>query len=521
MSKTSTETADICLLLEGTYPYVSGGVSTWVHQLIQAFPQWKFALFHIGAQKNAATISRYQIPPNVVSFEEIFLFDPSPSVKPTARKQLNSKSWNEFYQTLRNYLLHPTAGNSRSRDQLVQLAQQISSHPQVSFDDFFHAKATWKVLCEVYQRYDIDGSFLHFFWTSRYLIEPLWKLCTAMNSVPQAKVYHTACTGYAGFLGMLLAHGRQSPLMLSEHGIYLKERMQDILRSTWIPEFATLRPKLEDPAGPLHQLWMSFFDMLGRQCYGASNCVVSLFGKNARLQQDFGAPAERMTVIPNGIATAPCDVLYEQNQLRQQKLPQSRVVGFLGRVVSIKDIKTLLRAAKLVLQQMPDTKFLLAGPTEEEPEYYQECLVLKGQLGLDEQVAFLGACQRDEFLPRMDVMVLSSISEGLPFVALEALACGIPLVSTDVGACREVIEGAASEAPSLGCCGRLARVGDAQGLANGLLELLGNRALQQQMGMIGRERIRRYYHEGVMVQAYQKLYGSYINLNQAGETWQA
>jgi hypothetical protein len=77
-----TETADVCLLLEGTYPYVTGGVSSWVHQLVTAMPDRTFALFHIGARADAGLEPRYALPKNVVAFEEMFLFDDAPAAEP-------------------------------------------------------------------------------------------------------------------------------------------------------------------------------------------------------------------------------------------------------------------------------------------------------------------------------------------------------------------------------------------------------------------------------------------------------
>ena len=66
---------DICLLLEGTYPYVSGGVSTWVHQIITALPDLTFCVFFIGSEKADYTKFKYEPPANVLSVEEIYLHE--------------------------------------------------------------------------------------------------------------------------------------------------------------------------------------------------------------------------------------------------------------------------------------------------------------------------------------------------------------------------------------------------------------------------------------------------------------
>ena len=64
----STPLADVCLVLEGTYPYVGGGVSSWVHQLIEGLPELSFSLLLISPDRKTAQTRRYQLPPNVVAF---------------------------------------------------------------------------------------------------------------------------------------------------------------------------------------------------------------------------------------------------------------------------------------------------------------------------------------------------------------------------------------------------------------------------------------------------------------------
>jgi glycosyltransferase involved in cell wall biosynthesis len=181
-------------------------------------------------------------------------------------------------------------------------------------------------------------------------------------------------------------------------------------------------------------------------------------------------------------------------------------VGFLGRVVSIKDLKTLLRAARLVCDQLPDAQFLIAGPTDEEPEYSRECVELTQQLKLEESVQFLGMRSRDEVLPLMDVMALTSVSEGLPFVLLEAMACGVPIVTTEVGACRELVEGRPEEDPPSGPCGIVTEIGATEQLARALVTLLTDRALQERMTHSGRDRVLRHYHERDVLQRYRHVY---------------
>lgn len=507
MASRTQEPADICLVLEGTYPYVSGGVSTWVHQIINMFPDWTFALFYLGAQKDPQNQPKYTLPRNVVVLEEVYLFDGAPDGGILGG--IGSR-WQSFYSNLRKLGVRVPAGDAHDLDVLRHLLQHVADHPRVGFETFWSHEETWAVVQEIYHRYARDESFLDFYWTVRYLIQPLWKLARAMNRLPAAKVYHSACTGYAGMAAAMASATTQRPMLLTEHGIYLRERIADICRSPWIPDRLVRRPGLDEPLGLLRRLWIGFFDVTGRMAYHQSSAIVSLFEKNALAQQHFGADAARITIIPNGIRTEDFLPVKQKRTERRQQQPDSQVVGFLGRVVSIKDVKTLLRTARKVCDVLPGATFLIAGPADEEPEYYRECQELAAQLRLGSQVTFLGPAQRNEFLPTIDVMILSSISEGLPFVIIESLAAGVPVVSTDVGSCSELLNGRHGESPAHGPAGLIAEIGNSDELAAHLVRVLTDGALLEAMSAAGLKRVQHLYHENAIQEAYRQLYARHL-----------
>lgn len=502
----SRPAADICLVLEGTYPYVRGGVSTWVHQILEMYPQWTFALFYLGANRDPANKPKYQMPENVVALEEVYLFDEAPaglfSGKPDLRR------WRPVYENLRRLGVRTPRGDLHDLDILQHILQHVSEERSVSFDAFWSHHETWDVVREVYERYAPEDSFLNFYWTLRFLLMPLWKLARSLDRLPPAKLYHTACTGYAGLTAAMAATRHKTPLILTEHGIYLRERIADICRSQWIPEQLQQHPGLSDPLGTLRRLWIGFFDVIGRMCYSRSDVILSLFGKNAQAQEYFGADSSRIRIIPNGIRTEEFGPMLQKRNERRRQNPDSHVVGFLGRVVSIKDVKTLLRTAAKVVVEVPDARFLIAGPTDEEPEYHRECLELTKQLKLDQHVHYLGPQNREDFLPSIDVMALTSISEGLPFVLIESLAAGVPVVSTDVGACSEILLGRGDDSAVAGC---IAQVGNAEELAAHLVRLLKGPDELNAMGEVGIARVKSSYHEDSIRAAYAEIYETHLH----------
>ena len=82
----SKKTADICLLLESTYPYVRGGVSSWTHQLITGLPEFTFAIFFIGSTRADYGDMLYELPDNVVDLQSYYIMEKKDSFPPQARK---------------------------------------------------------------------------------------------------------------------------------------------------------------------------------------------------------------------------------------------------------------------------------------------------------------------------------------------------------------------------------------------------------------------------------------------------
>ncbi|MFZ4592741.1 MAG: GT4 family glycosyltransferase PelF [Verrucomicrobiaceae bacterium] len=509
MAAKHTTLADVCLVLEGTYPYVSGGVSTWVHQIMGMFPDLNFAIFYLGAQKDASCQMKYELPPNLVALEEVYLFDLK--VNDGGILAGMGVRWQPFFESVRKLGVRLPEGDAHDLELLRSILAHITNNSRISFDTFWRNESTWGVVRELYDRYAPDESFIDFFWTLRFLVQPLWKLARAMHRMPEAKIYHTACTGYAGLAAALASAERGKPLMLTEHGIYLRERIADICRSPWIPDQLVRHPNLNEPLGSLRRLWIGFFDVVGRLCYTQSSDIVSLFGKNALAQQHFGADAGRMTIIPNGIRTEAFEPVMLRRVERRIAQPGSQVVGFLGRVVSIKDVKTLLRAAAKVCAVLPAAKFIIGGPPDEEPEYVRECLDLKAQLGLQDRVSFIGPVKRDAFLVEIDVMILSSISEGLPFVIIESLAAGVPVVSTDVGACSELLRGRPDESPALGEAGLIAEIGNSDELAAHLVRVLTDANLLESLSQAGLQRVKQLYQEHTVQESYRDLYQKHLD----------
>jgi len=496
--------ADVTLFLEGTYPYVLGGVSSWVQQIITGLPELKFSLLYIGAKQDPKAKQHYKLPDNVISLKEVYLHTEL-SRREQRRRRIPAELRIALYDLLAKFYLART-DTERMACFWAALDGLQEVEKRFRFGNLLRDREAWEILVEGYEEFCPDESFIDFFWAARFLHLPLWNLWKARDLVPPARVYHSVSAGYAGFLGAVTARRRHAPFFLTEHGIYTKERIAEISQADWIYEPDRFQINYSEGLGKLKQMWINLFMFLGKVAYDQATNIITLYSGNAATEIEFGADERKITIIPNGIEPTRFDAIYQQHMTRWQASPEKKYVGFIGRVVPIKDVKTLLRAARIVCERMPEVEFLIAGPYAEDPTYFDECSKIVKLLHIEEKVHFLGMRKIMGVLPRMDVLVLTSISEGLPLVVLEGMAAGKPNVCSDVGACRELMFGRTPPDKALGRAGRLTKIMSPAETAHALIGILSNPETCVKMGVAGRKRAEQFYSMTAMLGAYRDLY---------------
>lgn len=494
----TADNVDVLLLLEGTFPFVSGGVSSWVNQIIRGFPEIRFGAVFLGSRPQDYGKLRYPLPDNLVHLQIAYLFEDqaNPPVVPV-------KAPPEAMAMVENVhgLFETDARAPQCAHLFSKMMDEAGPDGALNHEVFLYSKASWDFIKKSYRRRSTDPSFVDYFWTIRTIHTPFWRLREVALSCPKAKIYHSVSTGYAGILGVLLKHRYNRPFMLSEHGIYVKERKIDLYQAQWLKDNRSVFERDPSRVSYFRQLWIRFFEHLGYVTYQASNDILALYEANRQRQLLDGAPPERTANIPNGIDVAKFSPLRE---LRGPDIPQ--VLCLIGRVVPIKDIKTFIRAMRTVTNHLPDAEAWIAGPEDESPEYAQECRDLAEQLGLGDKVKFLGFQKLTDLLPKVGLVVLSSISEALPLVILEGYAAGVPTLATDVGSCRQLVFGLPGEDAALGASGRVVRIADPQALAQAALELLGDEVQWQNASVAAIKRVEKYYSQEMMFDRYRELY---------------
>lgn len=499
-----TNVVDVCLVLEATYPYVSGGVSVWVDQLIKAMPEVQFGIVYLGGNSSEKRERRFDVPGNVTVLEEINLFDFG-----TDRQQENvgpaSESRRAVYLAIHDFYFGD--GPYAKLGSFWRIFDRILANvDEWDHGVFMKDLEIWELTEKAYNHAGGDTSFVDFFWMTRTMHMPLMNLLKGFSRIPKASVYHSICTGYAGIIASYAAQKHQSTLVLSEHGIYTKERIVEISRASWIFDERKREFDYDVGAGKLKQIWTEFFKFLSFITYQSADYITTLYNGNVRTQVAFGADQAKISVIPNGIDPSRFSKIRNQVHDRWKGMSRGRTVGFIGRIVPIKDIKTLLRAARIAADEIGDIEFLLAGPYQETPDYYNECLEMMDLLNLHDNVKFLGMQNIMQLLPKLDCIVLTSVSEGFPLVLLEAFASGIPAVTTDVGACREIIYGKTEEDRMIGAAGAVTSIMSPDETASAIVSVLSSVDNMWKLGEAGFKRTEKFYIFRDVMDRYRALY---------------
>lgn len=463
----------VLMTTEGTYPYVMGGVSSWCQLLLDGLGAFDWTILPIVAG-DQRRVSRFPVPPHARVMRPLELWSERAPTRAGVFRSSGAEadwlpaalargllSWDSDLSELTRALLwchaHPyrLRAGFRSRDGwerfLDALRAVLDEHPEGAPTspelDVFEAARLYQTL----------------YWVAR----------TAATPLPPADVVHVTAAGWSAIPGLLHRHEHGTPVLLTEHGLYVREAYLASVQQDHQASFRFVQTRLARG--------------LARLAYTTADVVSPVTDAHGAWEQSFGVPAERIRVIVNGV-DAPAAF---------EPAPRRRLVVSVGRIDPLKDLSTMLRVAAEVRSRMPDAQFVQYGPVSDGQEAYGEALrALHSRLGLGDVFVFKGPT-RDPHgaLRAADVVLNTSISEGLPMAVLEAMAQGRPVVATAVGGVADVVRG----------CGLVAPPGDVSGLATSVALLLEDPDLAARLGERGHARVLRRYRKDVCVQSYGAL----------------
>ena len=480
-------------MTEGTYPYSGGGVSTWCDVLCRGLSTVDFHVFAVTGTP-VATL-KYRLPQNVRSVRQIPLWgseEPSEYIHPEtafaevylARTETTEAIVQEkfvpFFEEFLDQVLMP---DDRGAPDPHVLQQMYRYFRQYEYKATFHAQPVWQIFCSVIERgwgNDLAAeseqpSLFDLTTTMRWLYNFLLPLSA---EIPRTDIAHSTLAGISNIPIVVSKMEYGTPVIVTDHGIYIRER------------YIAVTSERLTPFAKVFLLRLSTY--ASRLLYSVADQISPVCNYNSRWESRFGAVPERIKTIYNGV-----DPGVFVPKEKPEKTRNRPTVVAAARVFPLKDIETMIRSCALVRDKIPDVHYVVYGPVDIDPPYTKRCLDLIREFNLETNFELAGFHSKPhELYHEGDISILSSISEGFPYTVIESMACGRPVVATDVGGVREALEG----------FGVIVKPRDARGLADGVVELLLNDELRQRLGASARERVLLRFRTSFAVDAYLRTY---------------
>lgn len=444
----------VALMTEGTYPHQFGGVSVWCDQLVRGMPDHDFhvvALVATGAEQ-----SSWPLPANVASVATVPLWG-----SPRAGRRPGPRAQRHFTLLLRHLLatlLDDDPGAQGRFGQTLRLLFEYAQRENLTLS--FTDDSSIAVLADLWAEYGTtDGPApptLHDAVTALQLLEHSMR---SLSHQPiRADVVHAVTNGLGVLPALTVKWRYGTPVVVTEHGIYLREQYLHARRGPY--------------RWPVKALYLAFVRRLCALGYADADLITPGNVYNRRWEERLGARTGNIRTVYNGVN--PDDFPPVAGE------PEVPTITWVGRIDPIKDLETLLHAFAVVHKEIPNARLRLFGSPPGGREHYRDtCQSLASEIGIGDAVVFEGRVEniRDAY-EAGHVVALTSLSEGFPFSVIEAMTCGRPCVATDVGGVTEAIADTGLVVPP--------RAPEVFGEA--CLQLLKDHELRRKLGIAARDR---------------------------------
>lgn len=448
------------LVGEGTYPVNQGGVSTWCDQLVTGLADHEFAVVTlVGADASM----RWPLPGNVDSVTLAPMWDPAPRA-PLAGRRAEVRRVHAVLARLWQVAL-PSGESSHEQVETATVALRelalTGRHPLAAT---LARTSSAEAIVHAWNRHRRTTSML-----PRLTLGEAAEVARLADRIlavldlewPQVDLMHVSSNGPAALIALARHWSDGTPMILTEHGIYLRERYLALshLGLSW----------------PVRYALMALIRVICQVAYAEADLLAPVSDFNARWERRLGAAAERVVTVHNGADVAAYAPIETE--------PNEPTVSFVGRVDPLKDLHTLIEAFALVRKSVPRARLRIFGPVPDQNRAYHASLTrLVTDRGLEPAVRFEGAVPNARVAAEAGhVVALSSISEGLPFTVIESMMCGRATVATDVGGVAEAIG-------RDGSAGVVVPPRDPSALAQALVHLLTDDDARRRTGLAARNR---------------------------------
>jgi glycosyltransferase involved in cell wall biosynthesis len=474
---------DILMTTEGTYPFVTGGVSTWAHQLVTGLSEKRFVVYSVVANTNMA--ARYEPPSNLAHVVQVPLwgtednaeFNPRPGWIARRMRRPGRRFDDEFLPAYAQLVVSVALGEG-GPDDLVDALCALSVYAErFSLKLAMRDGRTWRLFRDTLAAHPLYRKLTTY--EAIDLARSVYRYLAPLDYPPELPgIVHASAAAFCAIPAVVLRERFGIPFLLTEHGVYYRERLLSLGRT-----------KTNSP----YRVFLSnFYAAVVAMSYSCADLVAPVARFNASWEMRLGVEESKIHPMPNGVDP--------------ERFPLERPAGSgdgpltlvaVARLERLKDIHTLLRAFSIVRGRIDGIRLLIHGP-ESDAAYARSCYALAEQLALGESCVFKGpTADVGRALNEGDIAVLSSISEGFPFAAVEALMAGRPMVATEVGGVPEVI------VPPYG---RLVAPGRPLELADAICAMAADRSNLARLGELGRQAMLESYTLEVFLDGYRALY---------------
>ena len=503
---------DVAIVMESTYPYLKGGVSAVVHDIITGNPDLTFGIIHITWDSHSPLKDLYGMPDNVAWVRVLYL-----SMEEHQEDFLRARP-----RDLRMNRRQRRELSRRILGALLALAQDGQTEPlwDIISEGLSASRRypVWAILgtrefMEAYHDMmpDLGMSMTDIFWCLRDFFSLAYAVLA--EPVPRAQVYHAHTTGYAMLLGVNAAREHGTKVLLTEHNLYVRDTVNTLLERRLDLNVRLTDYRTFDVTGR-ERMWMAWWLEMGRLCYPYAYASTYLYPRAITEANELGGDAGRAIVIPNGIVTSEFDASYAARLAAIEEIKKEGAdkhlwkLVYIARVVPIKGLLDMIDSVRLMVDRGLNIHLDVCGPTEHMPSYFEQCLTRIVEQGLESVITIRGTVKVRELLPEFDLFVLPSYNEGLPVVSLETMGAGIPTVSTDVGAVRSVVEDmiVTDDGQTWDPCGIIIEPGDPTVMADKVQEVISDVDLYERLSLNARGRVEAAYDLVKVNASYNTIY---------------
>ncbi len=479
-------TLRIALASEGTYPFHLGGVSVWCDQLIRGIAEHRFTVVALTVDGSERTV--WEAPDNLERVVSIPLWG-----KSTRRRRGGGGAPDWFGAVHADFLaalIRPAGLRARwslsSLEAFVESLHGLFQYAQVAdLQAALLSNESLTRLMDAWHAAGLDTSpepdgpghnslTLADALTASDLIEHMLR---PLSYPPlDVDICHMAMNGLPMLVGLTSKWTYGTRLVMSEHGVYLRERYLSMIGEP-VPHTVKV-------------LLLNFFRALAAVGYHSVDIFAPHSMYNRRWALYNGAASTRMRTMYNGVDPSAFPLAESE--------PDVPTMVFMGRIDPLKDLHTLLRGFALVRERVPDARLRIFGPVPAANKvYYESCEALLRELGLVGAAVFEGRVKSPiDAYHAGHAVVLSSISEGFPYTVVESMGTGRPPVCTNVGGVSEAV----------GDTGFVVPPRDHKALADACVTLLQDSELRHRLGAAARERVLNNFTLGQSLDAYRDVY---------------